>query len=53
MRGGILLQKLKINYNETQEKAIKGALNNNITIIKRSLYLSQLKELLTKRNKAF
>jgi len=25
--------KLKIDYNETQEKAIKGALNNNITII--------------------
>ena len=28
-----LEEKLKINYNETQEKAIKGALNNNITII--------------------
>ena len=28
-----LEEKLKINYNETQEKAIKSALNNNITII--------------------
>lgn len=28
-----LEEKLKIDYNETQEKAIKSALNNNITII--------------------
>lgn len=28
-----LEEKLNINYNETQEKAIKSALNNNITII--------------------
>ena len=29
----IIAKKLKIDYNETQEKAIKSALNNNITII--------------------
>ncbi len=29
----LLEERLNINYNETQEKAIKNALNNNITII--------------------